>query len=136
MLMIDSNIWAYYFDRESREHSLVVPKVEDYLKREKVVLNTIIIIELSHFLIKNLGAVEGKEKLLSFLAFPFTIDDLDLGTATRAVELLAKYSHYGIGGRDATILATAAKFSLAKIMTHDRSFKKIDWLNVIDPVSG
>lgn len=135
MLIIDSNIWGYYFDRDSREHSSVVSKVEDSLKKEKVVLNTVIVIELSHFLIKNLGAVEGKEKLFSFIAFPFTIDELDLNTTTRAAELLAKYSHYGIGGRDATILATAEKLSLTKIMTHDKSFKKIDWLNVVDPIS-
>ncbi len=97
-------------------------------------INTVIMVEVAHFLIKNLGAVLGMEKLREFLRFPFTVVDLDHSLALRALELLAKYSHVGVGGQDATILATAESLSISRIMTHDEAFKKVDWLEVIDPV--
>jgi len=100
------------------------------------VINTVIMVEVAHFLIKNLGAVLGMEKLREFLRFPFTVVDLDHAMALRALELLARYSHVGVGGQDATILATAESLSISKIMTHDEAFKKVDWLEVIDPVKG
>jgi len=52
----------------------------------------------------------------------------------RTVELLADYSYQGIGGRDATVLATAKTLGLKRIMTYDEAFKRIDWLTVIDPM--
>jgi predicted nucleic acid-binding protein len=90
--------------------------------------------ELSHFLIKNLGPIQGGEKLGSFLAFPFVIVDLDYKLALDSIEELKRYSHLGIGGRDATILAFMRKFGVKKIMTHDSALKKVDWLEVADPV--
>ena len=135
MLIIDSNIWVYYFDRDAPEHRLVVNKVEKLLKSEKIVINTVIIIEVAHFLVKNLGPVAGNNKLEVFLSFPFTVANLDYYTVSKAVELLVRYSHQGIGGRDATILATAQAFSLSKIVTHDDAFQRVDWLEVIDPIS-
>jgi len=133
MLIIDSNIWAYYLDEDAPEHPSVINSVEGALRSEKIALNTVIIIEVAHFLIKNLGPVIGRDKLNLFLSFPFTIVDLDYKLALKAVELLANYSHQGIGGRDATILAAAETLGLVKIMTHDEAFKRVDWLKVIDP---
>lgn len=135
MLIIDSNIWAYYFDTDAPEHPLVVDKVEEALSSEKIAINTVIIIEVAHFLVKNLGPIIGRDKLNMFLSFPFTVMDLDYELALKAVELLANYSHQGIGGRDAAILATAENLSLNEIMTHDEAFKRIDWLKVLDPIS-
>ena len=48
--------------------------------------------------------------------------------------MLSRYSHTGIGGRDATILATMKKFNVKQLVTHDKAFKKIDFIQVIDPV--
>jgi predicted nucleic acid-binding protein len=135
MLIIDSNIWAYYFDRDASEHPFVVDEVKDFLRSEKIAINTVIIIEVAHFLVKNLGPIIGRNKLDIFLSFPFTIIDLDYDLALRAVGFLDKYSHEGIGGRDATILAMAETLGLNRVMTHDEAFKRIDWLDVIDPVS-
>ncbi len=135
MLIIDSNIWAYYFDKDASEHPFVVDAVERALRSEKIAINTVIVIEVAHFLIKNLGPVVGKEKLNLFLSFPFSVIDLDYELTLRTIELLASYSHQGIGGRDSTILATAETLNLDTIMTHDEAFKKIDWLKVIDPIS-
>ncbi len=134
MLIIDSNIWAYYFDEDAPEHVLVADEVEEALQSEKIVINTVIVVELAHFLVKNLGPIIGRSKLDVFLSFPLTVIDLRYDLTLKAIEFLAKYSHEGIGGRDATILATAESLGLNSIMTHDEAFKRIDWLKVIDPI--
>jgi predicted nucleic acid-binding protein len=133
MLIIDSNIWTYCLDADAREHSFVVTKVEDAISKEKIVINPVMLIEVAHFLIKNLGPVIGSEKLKVFFDFPFIIIGLNYDITLRSIELL-KYSDDGIGGRDATILATAEPISVKKLMTHDNTFKRIDWLEAIDLV--
>ncbi len=90
--------------------------------------------EVSHFLVKNLGPIRGGEKINSFLSFPIVVEDLDYSTTLESIEQLKRYSHLGIGGRDATILAFMKRSSSKKIMTHDGAFKKVDWLEVTDPV--
>jgi len=117
MLIIDSNIWAYYFDRNAPEHRFVVDKVEKALTTGKIAMNTVIIVEVAHFLIKNLGAATGREEVNAFLSFPFIVVDLTHDLALRTIEHLTRYSHLGIGGRDATILATMEILDLNQIMT-------------------
>ncbi|MEM2122205.1 MAG: type II toxin-antitoxin system VapC family toxin [Candidatus Bathyarchaeia archaeon] len=134
MLIIDSNIWAYYFDRDAPEHKFVVDMVEKALTTGQIATNTVIIVEVTHFLIKNLGALTGMEKVDVFLSFPFTVVDLTYNLTLKAIEYLARYFHLGIGGRDATILATMEMLGLNRIMTHDKAFKKVDWLKVMDPI--
>jgi uncharacterized protein len=136
ILTVDTSIWAYYFDRDCPEHKRVVTPVERALKSDTVAINTIIIMELAHFLIKNLGPVSGGEKLALFLRFPLVISDVDYRSVLESIEMLKRYSHLGIGGRDATILAMMYKAGEKKIMTHDEALKKIDWLEANDPVSS
>ncbi|MEM2864519.1 MAG: type II toxin-antitoxin system VapC family toxin, partial [Candidatus Bathyarchaeia archaeon] len=88
----------------------------------------------AHFLIKNLGALTGMEKVDLFLSFPFTVVDLTYDLTLKAIEYSTRYFHLGIGGRDATILATMEMLGLNRIMTHDKAFKKVDWLKVMDPI--
>jgi predicted nucleic acid-binding protein len=134
ILTVDTNIWAYYFDEDSPEHKSVIEPVENALKSEQIEVNTIIVMELAHFLIKNLGPVEGAEKLALFLRFPLVISDFDFRGSLDAIEMLRRYSHLGIGGRDATILASMSRAGVKKLMTHDEALKKVDWLEVRDPV--
>lgn len=97
-------------------------------------MNTVIVMELSHFLVKNLGPIQGGEKLGIFLNYQLMIEDLDYSMMLESVEQLKRYSHLGIGGRDATILALMKRLSTKKIMTHDAALKKVDWLEIIDPI--
>ena len=108
--------------------------VDKAIRSEEIVVNTVIIMELSHFLIKNLGPVQGGEKLNFFLSYPLVIDNLNYKEVLESIEELKRYSHLGIGGRDATILALLRRSPSKKIMTHDDAFKKVDWLNAIDPI--
>ncbi|MDV3278440.1 MAG: hypothetical protein LYZ69_08260 [Nitrososphaerales archaeon] len=90
--------------------------------------------EVAHFLIRNLGPVKGQSKVAEFLGFPMVVADFDYGTLLDSVGELAMNSHFGVGGRDATLLASMKKFGWKRIMTHDSALKKIDWLDVQDPV--
>ena len=132
LIFIDSNIWCYYFDRSAQEHDVVSGKLEHALTGS-VAINTVIEMEVAHYLIKNLGAV-GKRKMDVFLSFPMEVVDFDYLLAKRSIDLLAKFSQTGIGGRDATILASMEELGIKKLMTHDRAFKRIDSIEVIDPI--
>jgi len=135
MLMVDSNIWAYYLDADALEHKYVAPEVKRAL-REGVLINTVVVMEVAHFLIKNLGPVLGKEKLEVFLNFPMEVDELTLDLARRAADELSKYSHLGIGGRDATLLATMRGRNVLRIMTHDEALKRVPDIKAIDPIKS
>jgi uncharacterized protein len=136
ILIIDTNIWAYYFDQDCPEHESVVAPLEKALKSEQIATSTIIIMEVAHFLIKNLGPVNGAEKLGLFLRFPLVISDFDYRSSLDAVDMLKRYSHVGVGGRDATVLALMSRANIKTIMTHDEVLKKVEWLEAVDPVSG
>ena len=90
--------------------------------------------EVAHYLIKSLGS-EGKRKVDIFLSYPMEMIDFDQYLARKSVEYLAKYSQTGIGGRDATILASMEELGTRKLMTHDRAFKRLDFIEVVDPIS-
>jgi predicted nucleic acid-binding protein len=132
LIFIDSNIWCYYFDRSALEHDIVSEKLEQALDKG-VAINTVVEMEVAHYLIKNLG-VQGKKKMDVFLSFHMQVVDFDQYLAKRSIELLAKFSQTGIGGRDATILAAMEELGIKKLMTHDRAFKRIDSIEVIDPI--
>ncbi len=134
ILTIDTSVWAYYFDNEAPEHRYVEKPVDRAIRSDQISVNTVIVMELSHFLIKNLGPIRGGEKLNTFLSYPLVIEELDYEMMLESIEQLKRYSHLGIGGRDATLLALMKRLSIKKIMTHDAALKKVDWLQVSDPI--
>ncbi len=133
-LLIDTNIWCYYFDAEAPEHEAVVAYLETKLGQTPIIINTVILMELSHYLVINLGAVRGKEKLGYFLRAPIRITDFSYDLALTSIDMLSKYNYTGIGGRDATILATLKSHETDQLVSHDQAFRQIEWIHVIDPV--
>ena len=99
-----------------------------------VAINTVVAMEVAHYLIKSLGP-EGKRKMDIFFSYPMEIIDFDQYLARKSVEYMAMYSQVGIGGRDATILASMEEHGIRKLMTHDRAFKRLDFIEVVDPAS-
>ena len=95
ILTIDTNIWASYFDKDSAEHKFVAGPVDKAIRAEQILTNTVIVMELSHFLVKNLGPVEGGEKINFFLSYPLVIEELDykaaLGSCRRAEAIFASW---------------------------------------------
>ena len=134
MLAIDSNIWAYSMDSTVPEHRRAARAVDRALEGD-VLVNTVIQIEVAHYLVKRLGAVAGKEAADLFLTFPLTVDGLDPALLRDGLRLLARYSDVGISGRDASLLASMEKHGIARILTHDATFRRVDWVEVVDPVA-
>lgn len=134
MLMIDSNIWAYFFDRNVPEHNKVKGPVKEAIREGEILMTTVIQMELAHYLIKRLGPISGGEKLDVLLNYPFKLDILDKELVLRTQEVLQRYYHLGIGARDASIIASMKRHGVTKLITHDNAFKKIEEIEVIDPV--
>ena len=134
MQAIDSNIWAYYLDSTVPEHRRAASAIEKAMDGE-VLVNTVIQIEVAHYLVKRLGAVAGKETAELFLALPLTVDPLDAPLLRDALRMLARYTDVGIGGRDASLLASMERHHVARILTHDATFRRVEWVEVVDPVA-
>jgi len=134
MQAIDSNIWVYYLDSSVPEHRRAARAVEKALEGD-VLVNTVIQIEVAHYLVKRLGAVAGREAADVFLTLPLTVDALDPSLLRDALRLLARYTGVGIGGRDASLLASMERHEVSRILTHDGTFRRVDWVEVVDPIS-
>ncbi len=134
MQAIDSNIWAYALDSTVPEHSRAARAVEKALEGD-VLVNTVIQIEVAHYLVKRLGAVVGAEAADLFLSLPLTVDSLDPLLLRDALRMLARYTGVGIGGRDASLLASMERHRVSRILTHDATFRRVDWVQVVDPVA-
>ncbi len=133
-MFVDSNIWCYYFKDSTEEHEAVSNFLEQHLGISTIVINVVVAMEVAHFLVKNLGPIDGGKKVELFLSSPLDIFPLDLATLKWSVEWLKRYSHVGIGGRDATILATMQKYNVNCLVTHDQAFQRVSEITVIDPI--
>jgi predicted nucleic acid-binding protein len=135
VLAIDSNIWAYALDATVPEH-LASARAVDRALKDQVLVNTVIQLEVIHYLVKRLGAVAGREAAEAFLSMPLVVDALDGPLVRNALRLLARYTQIGIGGRDASLLASMERNGVTRILTHDATFRRVDWVVVVDPVRG
>jgi predicted nucleic acid-binding protein len=134
MILIDANIWAYYFDSTLSEHTHVKKPVESALRRHHAVINTTITIETLHYLVRRLGPLAGGEKGRIFLAYDLPLLLFDNESIDLTHRKLCEYHHLGIGGRDASLLATMEQHEITTIMTHDQAFKQIPDITVKDPL--
>ncbi len=133
MQAIDSNIWAYALDSTVPEHPRAARAVGKALEGD-ILVNTAIQMEVAHYLVKRLGAVAGEEAADDFIALPLAVDALDPGLVRDALRLLVRYADLGIGGRDASLLASMERHGVARILTHDATFRRVDWVEVVDPI--
>ena len=134
MQAIDSNVWAYALDSTVPEHPRAARAVGKALEGD-VLVNTAIQMEVAHYLVKRLGAVAGGETADDFLSLPLTVDALDPPLVRDSVRLLLRYTDLGIGGRDATLLASMQRHRVVRLITHDATFRRVDGVEVVDPVA-
>ena len=132
-MFIDSNIWCYYFTQDAKQHAQATQFLEQALEQE-VYVSTVVLMEVSHYLYKALGAITGKECMQALLQLPINVIDFDYATLQEALTQLARYTHAGIGGRDASILAAMKQHNIQTLATHDKAFKSISTIQVTDPV--
>jgi len=136
MILIDTNIWAYYFDATLPEHEHVQQPLESTLKHQQACINTTIAIETLHYLVRRLGPLAGGDKGRIFLAYGVPLHILDANTITLTHHKLCEHHHLGIGGRDASLLATMSQHDIDTIMTHDQAFKRVPGIKTTDPIPG
>jgi len=85
--------------------------------------------------VKRLGAVAGGEAADLFLSLPLTVDALDSSLLRDSLRLLARFTEVGIGGRDASLLASMERHGVTRLLTHDATFRRVDWVEVVDPIA-
>jgi predicted nucleic acid-binding protein len=135
-MLVDTNIWAYYFDSTLPEHSQVLRPLEKALRKDEASINATIAVETLHYLVKRLGPLAGGEKARVFMDYDMPVYALDRSTLMLTRAKLCEFTHLGIGGRDASILATMEKEGIVSIMTHDQSFRRVPDIEVVDPCSA
>jgi len=134
VVFIDSNYWIYLFDKTCDEHAHVVDHFKELYDSASLALNTVVMIEVMHYLVKRLGPTVAKEKWQVFSSIDFVIGNLKFEQLDPIFEVLSKFSHTGIGGRDATILSYMEAQNITKLCTHDKAFTKIPNIEIIDPI--
>ncbi len=133
MIYVDANYWIYWFDQRLPEHKYVIEPMRASIN-EGIVLNLVTLMEVAHYF-RSLPKDSFRRKLRTIQNLAtLTLVNLDFDLAQTAFEQLAKYAKAGIGGRDSVILATMKATATRKIASHDEVFKRIEGLEVIDPI--
>jgi uncharacterized protein len=142
MIFIDSNIWCYYFDQRLPEHQLVRDPIRQVLlSSQELFCNTIVVMEIAHYLVRHFGEKEASKKIESFVNLRnLKILDFDTKTMAESLTNLITYGYStGLGGRDATIIASMNSQGIKALITHNEVFKRLSeklGLNIIDPVTA
>jgi predicted nucleic acid-binding protein len=138
MLFVDSNIWCYYFDQRLPEHVTVRDAMREIIKSEQIACNTVIVIEVAHYLVRHFTEKIARKKIETFINLTnIDIADFNRQALNQTIETLLAHTYTeGLGGRDATVIASMKLQNIKKIVSHDDIFKrlanKLD-LIVIDP---
>lgn len=139
MIFIDTNIWCYYFDKRLPEHKQVLGIMQKTLTSQEIACNTLIILEVAHYIVRHFKESEARKKVECFSSLAnLTIIDFDRQSMHQALESLIEHGYSdGLGGRDATVLATMKSKKIKTIISHDDVFKRLSAklaLEVIDPI--
>jgi predicted nucleic acid-binding protein len=138
MLFVDSNIWCYYFDQRLPEYTSVRDAMREIIKSEEIACNTVIVIEVAHYLVRHFTEKNARKKIETFINLTnIDIADFNRQALNQTVETLLAHAYTeGLGGRDATIIASMKLQNIKKIVSHDDIFRRLAnklELEVIDP---
>lgn len=123
MILVDANIWAYFFDASTKEHARVKAALPRLLGEDELLVPTVVQMEVVHYLVKRLGA-KAADAVDAFLAQAASVESLTGGTTAEASRLLLARHDAGIGGRDAAILVMAKRHQ-ATLLTNDKDLAKV-----------
>ena len=142
MIFIDSNIWCYYFDQRLPEHQQVREPIREILmSSEELVCNTIVVMEIAHYLVRHFAEEEAKKKIEHFINLRnMKILGFDAKMMAASLDHLINFGYSdGLGGRDASIIAAMSSHGIKTLMSHDYALKRLSnklIFNVIDPVTA
>jgi predicted nucleic acid-binding protein len=125
IVFIDSNYWIYLLEKTCDEYDYVVDHFKDLYDSSSLAINIFVMVEIMHYLIKQLGTKIVKQKWQLFSSINFIVGNLEFDQLDSIFEVLSKFSYTEIGGRDASILSLTEDNNITKLCTHDKVFKKI-----------
>ena len=139
MIFLDSNIWCYYFDRRLPEHEYVRGLVREILKSSEIACNTIVVMEVAHYIVRHFPQKVAHKKVELFVNLSnLKIADFNRQSMSEALEYLLENAYQaGLEGRDAAILATVRIMGINEIVSHDAIFKRLAnklQLKITDPI--
>jgi len=139
MIFVDTNIWCYYFDTRLPEHKHIKETLRNTLKSREVIINTVIVMEVAHYLTRNLDEAKVKEKVESFINLRnMKVVDFDKALMAISLEYLTRYAKSDrLGGRDSTIFASLDRLKIETLFTHDQNLKALAQklgVKIIDPI--
>jgi predicted nucleic acid-binding protein len=138
MLFVDSNIWCYYFDARLPEHVPVRDVMREIIKSQEIACNTVIVMEVANYLVRHFPEEVARKKIETFVNLSnIEVADFNRQACNESVETLLAYAYVeGLGGRDATVIASMKSQNIKKIVSHDDIFRRLAnklELEVIDP---
>jgi len=127
------------FDQRLPEHGYVREPMREIIKTDEIACNTIIVMEVAHYLVRHFPAKAAWRKIEYFVNLEnMKIVDFDRQMMMKALDSLVEYAYtHGLGGRDATVIATLKKLRVKKLLSHDNIFKRLATkleIEVVDPI--
>jgi len=136
---VDSNIWIYFFDSETPEHEVVLDNTRRILQTDELVINTVTVIEVAHYLSRRLDGVELRTRMSAMLdLIGMEVTGFDEALLRESIEILSEYAaSSNLSGRDAVVLATMKTYGVDRLVTQDKTLKGVAsslGFLVVDPV--
>ncbi len=139
-LVIDSMIWVYNFDPLAPESTNVRKWLygeHGALNQHSVFLNTLIPLEVLHSMSRKrtIDFTTAFNATLAIISLEnVVLIDFNSTLLSETMILLGEFEKFGIGGRDASILATMQDQHVEYLATHDKNLLSIPNIYRIDPV--
>ena len=130
---VDANYWIYWFDERLPEHEFVDEAMQSAIQ-EAVVVSTVTLMEVAHYF-RTLQPKVLSEKMKTITNLS-TLNLIDFSSTIMhsTINFLSTYARVGLGSRDCVILATMKASGSVVLLTHDKAFKKVNDIKVIDEI--
>jgi predicted nucleic acid-binding protein len=117
-IVVDTGPLYAMADRDDDWHGRVVA----FLKRsrDELIVPVAVLPEAAYLLATHLGPDAERKLIRSLIAGEMTVADLTLQDLRRAHELLTRYEATKLGLVDATVVATAERLKITRVLTTDR----------------
>ena len=130
---VDANYWIYWFDERLPEHEFVDDAMQAAIQGA-VVVSTVTLMEVAHYFRTLQPKVLGeKMKMITNLS-TLSLVDFSSTIMHSSINFLSTYARVGLGSRDCVILATMKTSGSVVLLTHDKAFKKVNDIKVIDEI--
>ena len=90
IVFIDSNYWIYLLDKTCDEHEHVINHFNDLYDNSSLAINTIVMVEVMHYLVKRLGTTIAKQKWQLFSSIDFIVGNLEFEEFKKYIDNLCK----------------------------------------------